>query len=245
LQDFGRELGRGLLHLLYPGLCHVCYQPLPQNRDHFCDACRAGLLRLDEWVCPRCAATVGPFTHVADGCTHCRGRKLFFDRAVRLGPYDGLLREVVLRMKHAAGEPLAELVGELWAARAESRLREFRADVVIPVPLHWYRRLRRGYNQSEALARSLAGRLQLPCRPGWLARRLSTSFQHHQTPTGRKANVRGAFRAAKRAELRGRTVLLVDDVLTTGSTCSEAARALRRAGAARVAVAVLAGVHVR
>jgi predicted amidophosphoribosyltransferase len=80
----------------------------------------------------------------------------------------------------------------------------------------------------------------LPCRPRWLRRIRNTPQQMRQTPADRRDNVRGAFRARARPALRGQTVLLVDDVLTTGSTCSEAARALREAGAARVVVAVLA-----
>src|SRR5262249_24630103 len=81
---------------------------------------------------------------------------------LRLGPYDGLLREVIPRLKHWAGEGLAEALGALWAAHSEAALREVAADLVIPVPLHWVRRLARGYNQSEALARELAARCHLP-----------------------------------------------------------------------------------
>jgi ComF family protein len=143
-------------------------------------------------------------------------------------------------MKNRNGETLAELIGELCAEYAEARLRKFAADVVIPVPLHWWRRWNRGYNQSEALAIMLALRLKLPCRPGWLRRIRHTPEQTSQTPSERRENVRGAFRAGSWASLRGKRVLLVDDVLTTGSTCSDAARALRKAGASQVAVAVLA-----
>jgi predicted amidophosphoribosyltransferase len=106
--------------------------------------------------------------------------------------------------------------------------------------LHWLRRWRRGYNQSAALARGIATRLGLPCHPSWLRRIRNTPQQTHQTPAGRKANVRGAFRTRPGAPVRGRTILLVDDVMTTGVTASEAARALRAGGASRVVVAVLA-----
>jgi predicted amidophosphoribosyltransferase len=105
---------------------------------------------------------------------------------------------------------------------------------------HWRRRWGRGYNQSETLARTWSVRLERPCRPGWLRRTRHTAPQTQQTPAGRWENVRGAFGARRHAGLRGRSILLVDDVLTTGSTCSEAARALRDAGAASVFVAVLA-----
>jgi predicted amidophosphoribosyltransferase len=106
-------------------------------------------------------------------------------------------------------------------------------------PLHWWRHWQRGHNQSEALARALARRLGVPCRPRWLRRVRHTPRQTQQPPSARADNVRGAFRARRGAPLAGTTVLLVDDVLTTGSTASEAARALRAAGAGRVVVAVL------
>jgi ComF family protein len=170
---------------------------------------------------------------------------LAFARAFRLGPYEGLLREIILRMKHAQGEGLAEVVGALWAKSSGPRLAEAAADVVIPVPLHWLRRWQRGHNQSEALAQALADRLGLPCRPGWLRRRRATPKQTSQAPSARRDNVRGAFQASARSGLQGKAVLLVDDVLTTGSTAHEAARALRQAGAARVVVAVLAHDHAR
>jgi ComF family protein len=111
---------------------------------------------------------------------------------------------------------------------------------VIPVPLHWRRRWQRGYNQAEALARALAGACGFPCRSHWLARVRHTPAQHLLSPSARRANVQGAFHARKRPELAGATVLLVDDVLTTGTTCSEAARALRDAGVRKVIVAVVA-----
>jgi ComF family protein len=168
----------------------------------------------------------------------CRKTSFAFDRAVRLGPYDGLLRTLILKMKQPDGEPVAEAVGTAWAdARADS-LARLGAAVVVPVPLHWWRRWRRGFNQSECLARAVASRLHLRCRR-WLRRTRATPMQTALAPSGRRDNVRGAFRATRAADVRGKTVLLIDDVLTTGSTAHEAARALRAAGASRVVVAVL------
>jgi ComF family protein len=241
--DLGRNLLRGLLHLLYPGACLVCTTPLPADVSHFCASCREILTSDPYSTCPRCAATIGPFASVADGCGWCRKEKFRFERVIRLGAYDGVLRDAVLRMKRHTGEGLAECLGELWAAHSELALRSLGADVLVPVPLHWRRRLERGYNQSEALAAALAVRLKVPCRPGWLQRIRYTPQQKGQAPTDRLANVRNAFRAVARRELQGRTVLLVDDVLTTGSTADEAARTLRQAGAGRVVVAVLARAH--
>jgi ComF family protein len=243
LRVIGHELTQGFLQLLYPGVCFVCDRALSPDQARFCTACRHTLTTDPHPSCPRCAATVGPFVNLEGGCTHCRGTPLHFEQAVRLGPYEGLLREVILRLKHSTGETLADVLGELWAEHSETRLRSLRADSVVPIPLHWRRRLQRGYNQSEALARALAARLRVPCQPSWLRRTRHTPFQTQQTPSLRPENVRGAFACRSGLALRGKTILLVDDVLTTGSTLSEAARSLRAAGAGRVVVAVLAGFH--
>jgi ComF family protein len=238
-----REVGRGLLELFYPACCHVCAQPLSQSDGPICTNCRAALSTDPAVCCPRCAASIGPYALIDGGCSVCREETLSFEAAVRLGRYDGPLRDVVLRMKHHTGEALAELLGEMWAEVSGPRLLALQPDVVVPVPLHWWRRWRRGYNQSAALARSLAERLKLPCQPKWLLRVRNTPPQTSQTLAGRKENVRGAFRARDGVPLRQRSVLLVDDVMTTGATAGEAARALRKGGAARVVVAVLARPH--
>ena len=115
--------------------------------------------------------------------------------------------------------------------------------MLVPVPLHWRRRWLRGYNQSEALAHGLAARLRLPCGSCGLRRIRATPMQTSQTLAGRRDNVRGAFAAAPNVRTAGKTVLLVDDVMTTGATASEAARALKAAGARRVVVAVLTRAH--
>jgi ComF family protein len=241
LASAGRSLVQGFGQLLYPNACRLCGEPIAPDAGAFCATCKDGLLSDGRPACARCAATVGPFVHLEAGCTNCRGVGLAFDRSFRFGPYDGPWKETVLRLKHHTGEGLAEAVGELWAGRVVESLRAARPDVVIPVPLHWWHRLRRGYNQSEALARAVAAKLGVPCRPRWLRRTRLTRKQHHfSSPEERRANVRDAFRTRHRDAVRGRHILLVDDVMTTGSTAHEAARPLRAAGAAQITVAVLA-----
>lgn len=235
-----RTLLEGLVQLLYPARCWVCGEFLASAQELFCPACRQALTGDTAATCPRCASTVGPFADVSQGCLKCRHISFAFDGVFRLGRYEGQLREVVLRLKQASSEGLAEAVGALWAEHAGPRLRAAGVHVVIPVPLHWWRHWRRGYNQSEVLAQALARYLAVPCRPSWLRRIRPTPKQTSQSAQGRWANVAGAFRASRRADLKGTTVLLVDDVLTTGSTADAAARALRQAGAARILVAVLA-----
>jgi ComF family protein len=182
---------------------------------------------------------VGPFAASESGCPNCKDRDFRFHAALRLGPYDGKLREAILKIKHVAAADLADSLGRLLADHQEERLVNEAIEAVVPIPLHWWRQLQRGYNQSNSLARPIAARLGLPLRSRWLRRRRCTPHQMGRTLTARQANVHGAFQAVGQG-MRGKTVLLVDDVMTTGSTCSEAARALRQAGTKRVIVAVLA-----
>jgi len=235
LAEAGRALTRGLGELLYPPACIVCAAPV--TGVPFCASCLQALAGDPHSACPRCAATIGPHAHVERGCSRCRGESLPFEQALRLGSYGGLLREVVLRLKHSSGEGLAELLGELWAERCRAALVPLAPDLVVPVPLFWWRRWRRGYNQSAAIAHGLGQVLKLPVYPTCLRRTRHTPIQLH---ADRRTNVRGAFRARAHPPLKGRTVLLVDDVMTSGATAIEAARALRAAGAARVVVGILA-----
>jgi ComF family protein len=240
LTNAGRELGEGLLHLFLPACCYVCGAPLAPPRTQLCEPCRTALLTDSSACCPRCAATTGPFTAPAERCPGCLKVDFAFAAVLRLGPYESRLKEAVLRMKHRANEGLAELVGEWWATAAKPRFDAAAVDCVVPVPLHWLRRWQRGYNQSGSLAVGLAARLQLPLQTWWLKRIRNTPSQKALSATARRENVRGAFRVRPTAAVKGRSVLLVDDVMTTGATVNEAARALRAAGARRVVVAAVA-----
>jgi ComF family protein len=235
-----RSLAQGVLQLLYPSVCWACGQALPPGCAGFCTTCRSALTVDPHPRCPRCAGPVGPYVALEDGCTHCRGTVFAFERVLCLGSYDGLLRALILRLKRHAGEGLAEVLAGFWSEHARAALRDCGAEVVVPVPLHWWRRLARGYNQSEALARTLAAHLGIPFRCRVVRRIRATPRQTQQTPFARKENVHRAFAASPSAALKGKTILLVDDVLTTGNTASEVARGLKAAGAGSVIVAVLA-----
>lgn len=232
------QASAGLAHWFYPSVCNLCETPL-EAHGAFCDGCRNELATDPEEYCRRCGSSCGKYEIMADGCNYCHIHRFAFSSVMRMGPYKGKLREAILRMKSAAGEGLAEVLGELWAAMLLPQLQALPINAVVPVPLHWIRRWQRGYNQSATLAQCLSDRLGRPLRPRWLRRVRHTPFQTEQTAAQRWRNVHNAFRARRR-NLEGKTILLVDDVMTTGSTCHDAARALRAAGAACVHVAVLA-----
>jgi len=170
----------------------------------------------------------------------CRSRRLRFDRVVSLGSYTGALRDCVLTMKRPRHESLSAAMGDLLFARQGERLVEAKADAVLPVPMHWLRRIVRRANSPELLAAALAAQLDVPLLHRALRRVRNTRKQGPMLRTGRLQNVRDAFRLQADAQVRGKRMIVVDDVLTTGATCDEVAKVLKRAGAAAVTVAVLA-----
>ena len=231
----------GVGALTFPGDCQVCgLDPLGpvEAPSGLCDDCRGELLGTAGPACPRCALPVGPY---AAACGECRGRRLGFDGALAIGPYQGPIRHLCLRLKRVEGAWLAPSVAGLLVEARGEELRDLAADLVVPVPLHWARRWHRGYDQAEALAGSLAERLGLPmARPLRRVRRTAPLWPHGRVE--RERLMRRAFRADRPGggRLGGAVVLLVDDILTTGATCGAAARALKAAGARTVVAAVIA-----
>jgi ComF family protein len=177
---------------------------------------------------------------VAQGtCRDCRGRKLLFEAARTIGPYQDALRQAVLKAKHAATEPLAIALGQRLAEVISRQPFPEQPDCVVPVPMHWLKRLWRGTNPAATAARSLAARLQLPFRGRVLVCCRYLQRQAILSPPQRRRNVRGAFRVSRWHRVAGQRVLLVDDVMTTGATAHEASRALLATGVASVCVATL------
>lgn len=176
-------------------------------------------------------------------CAACEARPKAFARARAACLYDEHSRELILQFKHADRLDLARLFS-LWLGRAAAELIA-EADAVLPVPMHPLRLIRRRYNQAAEIARPLARRAGLAYWPGALKRRRAGESQAGKSGSGRRRNVQGAYACAPGWERRvaGKRILLVDDVMTTGATAEACARALTRAGAAAVYVAVIARVR--
>jgi len=230
----------GLREVFYPSTCFCCGTLVESDVVGFCPVCIDQITRDDHMTCPRCSSSIGKHALAEDGCPRCRGERFQFEGCIRLGPYEGRLREIILQMKSRDHHALASHLARLWAEHVVRLLGALKVDAVVAIPLHWRRRLSRGGNQTAPLASALAASLNVPDRSGWLKRSRSTPHQVEQSATARRTSLKGAFKAVKRARFTGTRILLVDDVLTTGSTASEAARALKQAGAVKVHVAVLA-----
>lgn len=230
----------GLLDLLLPRVCGACGSG-DVAADGLCQSCARSLLTLVSLpYCPRCGTTVGPNVPIRpDGCAGCPSTLPRFGAVIRLGPYAHPLRSIIRELKYRHQEDmlrrLVQLLGETVRAKTETDS----PDVVIPVPMHWRRRLVRGYDHARVLGRCLGRCLDIPLGDD-LIRVRHTPPQVNLSRTKRIENVHSAFALRSTVAIEGSHVLLVDDVTTTGATGNEAARTVLSGGASRVTFVVVA-----
>ena len=245
-------LADSLFATLFHSDCRLCGAPLVNiSRLPVCEECLSAMRPIAGGVCSICGERlVSPYAfsgeHGEARCGLCRRMEPVFTRAAAYGSYDGGLRELIHLLKYEQVRPAANVLGRMLAEVIAGLETGFGKDavVVVPVPLHARKLRQRGFNQSQLIAqaalklRQADGKLALNAEV--LERQRQTQSQIGLTRHQRRENMRGAFVVAKPDEVAGREVLLVDDVLTTGTTASECARVLRRAGAAKVWVATVA-----
>jgi ComF family protein len=235
-----------LFSLLVPSDCRICGSPLLTISNlPVCETCLKNITPLDGQLCRFCGEKLfSSFAQSEDGplCGLCRRAQPYFHRAVAYGAYEGALRDLIHLFKYHGIKPAGPLLGRLL--HDSTRALSLPADlVVIPVPLGPGRRKSRGFNQAETIAKAFlhgpsSGSIELDTSS--LARTRETASQTGLTRHQRRTNVRGAFAVSRPERVKGRSILLVDDVMTTGTTAGECARMLRRAGAKEVFVATVA-----
>lgn len=236
-----RALG-GVLDLLLPPRCLGCGAAV-EIQGRLCATCWSALVFLAP---PQCRSCGYPLPHVlpdAPLCPACAAEPPAFDRARAALRYDEGARSLILSFKHADRTDITPAFGR-WLTRAGAELLDD-ADLLVPVPLHRWRLLRRGYNQAAVLANAVARETGLAVVPDLVQRIRATRSQQGLSGRARLDNVGpGAFRLHPwhRRRVDGRRIVLIDDVLTTGATVGACTRVLRRAGAARVDVLTLARV---
>ncbi len=234
-----RRTGRLALDALLPPRCLGC-GGLVAEPGALCPTCWE---RIDFLTPPLCACCGTPFElDPGSGatCGGCMRQPPRFRRARAVFRYDDHGKQLILRFKHADRLDMAPTLAR-WMARAGAELLAD-ADVIAPVPLHWSRLFARRYNQAALLANGLAALTGVPAAPRLLARQRRTVSQGSMGRAQRLKNVRRAFSVRDPALVDGRSVLLVDDVLTTGATVGECTRALLAAGATAVDILTVARV---
>src|SRR5215510_11808073 len=227
------ELLQAAVSLLYPATCTICGKNVRAG-EYLCNGCEAKIVRI---VAPFCETCSEPFEGSITStftCANCAHRTIYFDAAVAAYRGRGIVREIIHEFKYARQIHLRHLVARwLRDALDDERLRDVSLDVLVPVPLHPARERERGFNQASLLAELLSTHSSIRSKPV-LERIRYTTTQTALDRAERMENLHNAFRLRKNADVRGLRVLLIDDVLTTGSTLSECARVLKRAGATSV-----------
>jgi len=240
LQWTSRLLLDPLLAALFPSCCAACGVSLSRpTRGPLCDACWGALPRHRGPLCG-CGFPLPP--GLAGPCGRCRRALSPLARGYSLGPYQGSLRLLLHELKYRGRRRIADRLAELICADPAARPFLDARAVLVPVPLHPRRLAERGFNQSELLAAAIARRAGFSVHARALVRRKDTAPQTGLSAAERRRNVAGAFAVRERPRVHESTVVLVDDVLTTGATARACADALRAAGAATVELVTVARV---
>jgi ComF family protein len=228
-----RHLADALIAVVLAPACAACREPLSHpTRGAVCDGCWHSILPLTPPLCDICGDPLPVWDGPNRPCSSCIAIPRAVSRARAIGSYEGALREVIHAFKYDARRSLAKPIAALMSGRGEEVLAG--ADVIVPVPLHPSRRRQRGFNQAADLARQVARHAGLPTITA-LRRVRATTAQAGLPATQRVGNVRGAFVAsAACTTARGRVVVLIDDVSTTGATLDVCAQALLAAGVSEV-----------
>jgi ComF family protein len=232
---------RGLADVLFPPACVVCEEILDEDLPFsLCQACFSEIRFIGSPLCPCCGLPYAAESASDHLCGECLSRKQYFTAVRSLGIYDSALLKAIQRFKYQGSLHVGEALGSLMASHSYPAFDMTEYDVIMPVPLHVGRLRERGFNQSLLLARVIARKFPVEIDFMTLRRAVDTAPQTGLRKEDRAANVRGAFELGDRARVKGKKVLIIDDVYTTGSTVRECARILLKGGARSVGVLTLA-----
>src|SRR5438093_6564111 len=223
------ELLEATVSLLYPPVCTLCGGKTRAG-EYLCERCEAKATPIVAPFCQQCSEPFEGAIATAFTCANCAHRTIYFDAAVAAYRGRGIVRQIIHDFKYGRQIHLRHLVARwLYAAFDDERLRGRHFDMIVPVPLHPARERERGFNQATLLAELLSGRIAVPLR-SVLERVRYTTTQTAYDRNERMENLHDAFRLRKKMNVRELHVLLIDDVVTTGSTLGECAPSLKNGG---------------
>jgi ComF family protein len=236
-----REIGLGVSELLFPPeeLCPVCFQ---EERFHhgLGRNCLRKIALITPPICEKCGRPLRLESAGSKICRQCNETQYYFTKARSVAVYEGALREYLTDLKYRYRPDLGQALGVLFVEWIKNYREYQKMDLMIPIPIHRQKLMARGYNQAELLANPLQRYLGVPIKNDIILREKITLSQNSLHKEQRFSNVSQAFRVLNAKPLENAKVLLIDDILTTGATVSEAARVLIRAGALEVKVLTLA-----
>ncbi len=239
-----RDILRGSLDLLYPRLCLSCSSKLKVDNhveNLVCLTCWENISRNAPPFCRLCGRNLANNSNGAQVCPVCAGKKLYFDLALSPCRYENTIKELIRQFKYGGKRHLNKVFGRILTGFIrEYEVAALGVDMVVPIPLSRCRLREREFNQAELLAKTVAAELGKPLLFPLSRIRNTCAQAEIEDKEARLKNVKGSFTAGRISDIIGKHILLVDDVLTTGATASEASGALKASGAAKVSVLTLA-----
>ena len=224
-------------NVFFPYICPICKKNHPEKDHGICKSCDANLNYIQSPFCRECGGTVDG---VLDVCGECLDNPRPWNIATSIFEFNGLGRHIVHQYKYSGNVALTRFLAHAMYSVGMNSSCERGYDLIVPVPLHWLKRLSRGYNQTELLAKELSRLAQIPACD-ILRRHKWTQSQARLNRKMRKKNLKNAFTVKNsKAKIVKNSVLLLDDVFTTGSTLTECAQVLLAAGSESVDVLTLA-----
>jgi len=239
-----KSLAKGLISLLFPADCKICHHPLePLSRSFICEDCWSKVKWLEAPHCSRCSKPF-PSSSTLQGvscllCSECRKEKSYFEKIFVPTLYEGVMKEAIHLLKYKKKTGISASLERIMK-RYFDHIDLPHLDLVVPVPLHRKRFRERGFNQAELIADIVARYFRLKLVKNNLQRVRATKTQTTLARKERIKNIKGAFQVKNKGEFQKKSLLLVDDVYTTGTTLKEAARVLKRAEAGEVYLFALA-----
>ena len=231
-----------LVNLFYPALCRGCGKKSTKWNQNICTSCLKRIKKRLPPFCAKCGKQIAGDPEEQNVCVDCKNDSIYFDRALSVFRYEGLLKDLIHDFKYKKMTSLSEELVAIASGFIEEHNVGKKSDLVLSIPMHRKRFLEREVNTSDILAKSMAKKLNIPYSSGALKKIKNTSPQSRLSRAQRIDNITYSFSIPEKRidEIRHKNILLVDDLFTTGSTVNECAKMLKESGSGLIEIITLA-----
>ncbi len=221
--------------IIYPRICPVCNNIIPVGYKDLCPDCTGLLTYAQEPYCMRCGK---PVDEEKEYCSDCERNKHSYDEGRAVFIYDEYMSKSIYRFKYSGKREFANFYGKVMTERLGEKIRRWDPDAIVPVPVHKSKLRSRGYNQAELIAKQISKRMKIPVKSDIVIRQSATTVQKNLSAKARQNNLKKAFKVIPNS-VQLNSILIVDDIYTTGATVDAVARCLKDAGVRKVYFATL------